>query len=65
MSSISAVSGGAGSAIYNAGAAQKSGQAAAAANSTKRDADGDFDNTAPGQTDPLDAGKGRAIDVRG
>ena len=62
MSSISGVPGGAHVAIAKAIVPQKSGPAAAL--STVRDSDGDFDGTAPGQVDARDFGKGVKIDAK-
>jgi hypothetical protein len=60
MSSISGISGGVQPAILTAAAPQKS--VAAAMLSVKRDSDGDFDGTTPGQVDAKDFGKGVKVD---
>ena len=60
MSSISAISGGVQSNVYNAAVSKKPGTAAAT--SLVRDADGDHDGTRAGQTDAKDFGKGVRFD---
>ena len=62
MSSISALSGGIQQAMASASAAQT--MATKAAATLVKDSDGDHDGTAPGQTDPRDAGKGMSVDTR-
>jgi hypothetical protein len=60
MSSISAISGGVQSNVFNAAVSKKPGTAAAT--SLVRDADGDHDGTRAGQTDAKDFGKGVNLD---
>jgi len=56
MSSIGAVSAGVSTPLQKTSVPQKN--IASSVLSTKRDSDGDFDGTAPGQIDPKDFGKG-------
>jgi hypothetical protein len=62
VSSIGAVSGAVQPTVVKASAVSQ--KAAAAVLSVKKDSDGDFDGTKPGQIDPKDAGKGLKIDSK-